>query len=61
MDDSKAVLTGLGMVIGGIIGLAVVIASCERASVAIDAAAPVVESCIKHPATRTPFTRGTSQ
>jgi hypothetical protein len=53
--ESKFWLATLGFIIGGTLGLSAVVSSCVRAAEAIDAAAPVVESCIKHPATRQPF------
>lgn len=56
--ESKFWLTTLGFIIGGVIGLSAVVSSCVRADAAIDAAAPVVESCVKHPATKSPFRSG---
>lgn len=44
------VTTGLLLLLGG------AFASCNH-SMSIDAAAPVVESCVKHPATVNPFRR----
>lgn len=56
--ESKFWLAMMGFIIGGVIGLSTVVASCVRADAAIDAAAPVVESCVKHPATKAPFRGG---
>ena len=55
MDESKAVLLGLSIVMGGIVLVGITIGVYERGRDLIDAAAPVVESCVKHPATRSPF------
>ena len=43
------------IVMGGIVLVGITIGVYERGRDLIDAAAPVVESCVKHPATRSPF------
>lgn len=55
MDESKAILVGIALVMGALVLVAVVIAVYARSTDLLDAQAPVVESCVKHPATRPPF------
>lgn len=55
MDESKAWMLGLTIVMGTIVLIALIIGAYSRSVDLIDAAAPVVESCVKHPATRPPF------
>lgn len=55
MNDAKIVVVIVSSVIIGVMTVAAVIALYARSVDLIDASAPVVESCIKHPATRDPF------
>lgn len=52
MDDTTKIV---GMVVGALLLVAVVAGSCVAYDITLDARAPVVESCVKHPATRSPF------
>jgi hypothetical protein len=55
MGESKAWMLGLTIVMGTSVLIALIIVAYSRSVDLIDAAAPVVESCVKHPATRPPF------
>ena len=50
-DEFRWLLLCLGFVV--VMGL--LIGTCVSYGARIDAAAPVVETCIKHPVTRSPF------
>lgn len=56
-SDSKGILAIISVIVGGLVAVGLTVAVYCRSSDLIDAAAPVVESCIKHPATRPPFRR----
>jgi len=53
-DELRWVLT----IMGFIVLMSATIATCVIADARIDATAPVVETCIKHPVTRNPLRQG---